>query len=69
MAVKHAKLTCPYCANNFDHLFELEQFAADDHIEFVYCDNEETNGCGKRFVIVPTVEVNVKTFVLSERSQ
>ena len=63
MAIVRREIVCPYCKNEFSIWFDLEQCIKPDYTELVYCDQEETNGCGNKFIVKPEIELILNLFV------
>ena len=60
--IKRVELICPYCKNEFSIWLDLEQAIKRNYVELVYCDVDDTPGCGKPFVIAPEVQIALDVY-------
>ena len=66
MPTRRIKLTCPYCKNEFTQYLDLDECVKHDHVELIYCDQDDSPGCGKQFAIAPEIEIRISVFTLQE---
>jgi predicted DCC family thiol-disulfide oxidoreductase YuxK len=57
---------CPYCGNQFNQVFSKDELGT---YQAIYCDIEDTPGCGKLFVVRPVLRPEIVSIHKVERGE